>query len=441
MIAGGALLLAAVPVRAQDVHGAIAFGQITQDQAVAYGFAWDYPSRDEAQQAALNACLSANGGSDCTVLAWFQNSCGALAVDQYGMAQGKGARTLEQAEARALATCEAAGGVGCAVVGSECVSPDGQPDTWSGSESVLAAPEEVSGPAAGETAGRDQPATAAPRNEELTREERVRVQQGLAALGFDAGPADGMFGPHTRSAIWEWQQAKGLETTGYLSRDEAEVLAAAGAESREQPASRETAEPEGSKNQVLYFMPEGPKCAELGSNLGEKDAACWEEIQSQPECYIWNDHYHSDRTADWTGECAGYTAHGTGDYSLSAGSEHDRRSGTGAIVYGKLTGHWVLRYADGDVFEGPYADGKKHGRWVERYADGSVAEGPYVDGVEHGHWVNRWATTGTVDEGPYVDGVQHGRWVTRWASGARIEYEVRNDSMEGQSGGLPDGGR
>ena len=176
----------------RTVHGAVAFGQIIQDQAVAYGLAWNYPARDEAEDAALNACLSASGGSDCTVLARFQNSCGALAVDQYGMAQGKGARTLEQAEARALATCEAAGGVGCAVVGSQCVSAGGQPDTWSGSESVLAAPEEGSGPT-----------VAAPQDEELTRDERMQVQQGLAAQGFDAGPSDGMLGPRTHhEASW-----------------------------------------------------------------------------------------------------------------------------------------------------------------------------------------------------------------------------------------------
>ena len=42
----------------------------------------------------MNACLD-GGGLDCTVLTWFQNGCGALAVDQYGMAQGKGARSLE----------------------------------------------------------------------------------------------------------------------------------------------------------------------------------------------------------------------------------------------------------------------------------------------------------------------------------------------------------
>ena len=181
LMAGAVLLLSAVPARAQDAHGAIAFAQIGQDLAVAYGVAWDYPSRDDAQEAAVNACLD-GGGSDCTVLAWFQNGCGALAVDQYGMAQGKGARSLEQAEARALRTCEAAGGVGCAVVGSQCVSTDGQPDTWSGSESVLALPEEESAPTAG-TVDRDRPAIDAPRDEGLTREERMGVQQGPCRAG------------------------------------------------------------------------------------------------------------------------------------------------------------------------------------------------------------------------------------------------------------------
>ena len=399
MMAGAVLLLAAGPARAQDAHGAIAFGQITQDQAVAYGFAWDYPARDEAQDAAVSACLS-GGGSDCTVLAWFQNGCGALAVDQYGMAQGKSARTLQQAEARARATCEAAGGVGCAVVGSQCVGAGGRPNTWSGSESVLAAPEEGSGPTA----------AAAPRDEGLTREKRIQVQQGLAALGFDAGPADGMFGPRTRSAIREWQQAKGLEPTGYLSRVEAEVLVAAVAESREQPAARETANPDGSRNQVLYFAAAGPKCAELGSNLGERrTASCWQEILSQPGCYIWNEYYHSDHNVDWTGGCSGDTAHGRGSWSLSAGSRY-AFTASGSVMHGKQNGHWVIRFDRGTVREGPYVDGKLNGHWVERYANGIVREGPYVDGKRHGHWV------------------------IRWADGSVVEFEYHNGSREGQSG-------
>ena len=431
VMAGAVLLLAAVPARGQDAHGAIAFDQIGQDLAVAYGVAWDYPSRDDAQEAAVNACRD-GGGSDCTVLAWFQNACGALAVDQYGMAQGKGARSLEQAEARALRTCEAAGGVGCAVVGSQCVSPDGQPDTWSGSESVLAPPEEESAPTAG-TADRDRPAADGPRDAGLTREERMQVQQGLAALGFDAGPADGLFGPRTRSAIGEWQQAKGLEATGYLSREEAEVLAAAGAESREQPASREAEEPAGSRNQVLYFAAAGPKCAELGSNLGERDG-CWEEIPSQPGCFVWTTSYLLYRIEDWTGECSGDTAHGRGSVSqVSARSGDTVRTGTGTFMNGKRNGHWVYRYSSGSINEGPYVDGERNGYWVGRLPNGTVFEGPYVDGVYHGHWVRRWPDGG-FQEGPYVDGKRHGHWVIGYASGGSLEYEYRHGSRDGQSG-------
>lgn len=36
---GAELLLATVPVRVQDTHGTNAFGQITQDEPVVYGFA------------------------------------------------------------------------------------------------------------------------------------------------------------------------------------------------------------------------------------------------------------------------------------------------------------------------------------------------------------------------------------------------------------------
>ena len=452
LMAGAVLLLAAVPARAQDAHGAIAFGRIAQDPAVAYGFAWDYPTRDEAQAAAMDACLD-SGGSDCTVLAWFQNGCGALAMDQYGMAQGKGSRTQEQAEARAQQTCEAAEGIGCAVVASACVGSGGQPDTWSGSESVLVAPDDTAGPTgstAEPAAAQERPATDAVEDEGLTSEERMQVQQGLAALGFDAGPADGMFGPRTRSAIREWQQAKGLETTGYLSREEAEVLAAAGV--REQAASRETAEPDGSRSQVLYFAAAGPKCAELGSDWAE----CWQELQGKPGCYFWNDAYLLDSTADWTGECSGDTAHGSGSLSLSTEIEWMSFTGLGSFMNGKQNGRWVERADNGSVFEGPYVDGKRNGSWVIRHHNGSVSEGPYVDGELHGrwyyrsadgrveegpvvgsnrngHWVIRHAN-GDVEEGPYVDHERHGQWVYRYADGNRLEYEYRNGSLEGQPG-------
>ena len=104
----GAALFVSAPAAAQDVHGAIAFGTETeQSNGVAYGFAWNFLAKDAAHAEAMKACIS-SGGTNCIQLAWFQDGCGALAMDQHGNAQGKPGMTREQAEARALRTCEAA---------------------------------------------------------------------------------------------------------------------------------------------------------------------------------------------------------------------------------------------------------------------------------------------------------------------------------------------
>ena len=55
-----------------------------------------------------------------------------------------------------------------------------------------------------------------------------QIQTALGAVGFDAGPADGQFGPKTRRAIAAWQRAYGHDATGFLSADQiTELLAVA----------------------------------------------------------------------------------------------------------------------------------------------------------------------------------------------------------------------
>ena len=60
----------------------------------------------------------------------------------------------------------------------------------------------------------------------LTRNDMIKIQRGLGFLGFDPGPADGMFGARSRDAISLWQKANGLEATGHLMRDHADALIA-----------------------------------------------------------------------------------------------------------------------------------------------------------------------------------------------------------------------
>ena len=132
----------------------------------------------------------------------------------------------------------------------------------------------------------------APQDAPMSREQRIQVQQGLGALGFDPGPADGLFGPKTRVAIWDWQNAKGLEATGFLTRDEAEALNAMGqaagahdevsdpevAEPDEPAFEERVPEPSGSRNRVLYV----PQCSGL-DELPPDEAGCWQAISNRQE--------------------------------------------------------------------------------------------------------------------------------------------------------------
>ena len=73
----------------------------------------------------------------------------------------------------------------------------------------------------------------------LDRSARRVIQEGLAASGFDAGAADGLFGPGTRRALREWQSTWGVPATGYLDRSAVAALEAAADEAARAEAQRQ----------------------------------------------------------------------------------------------------------------------------------------------------------------------------------------------------------
>ena len=88
-----------------------------------------------------------------------------------------------------------------------------------GAPAVAIAASDAPGPAAALS-----PAAAAEAALGLDREARRRIQRGLAEAGFDPGPADGMFGSETRTAIRGWQASRGAAVTGYLDGRSAAAL-------------------------------------------------------------------------------------------------------------------------------------------------------------------------------------------------------------------------
>ena len=165
--------------------------------------------------------------------------------------------------------------------------------------------------------------------------------------------------------------------------------------------------------------------------MGQADGAeCWRKLASHPGCHVWVGHYDAEVTAGtWTGGCPGGLAEGSGTLRWVRGD--DETQSTGVLRNGKREGHWVQRYADGTVEEGPYVDGNQHGRWMARFADGGSLEGPVVDGNQTGHWVRRWPD-GQVSEGQMVDGKQHGHWVYRYPDGEVQEGSYADGKRHGQ---------
>jgi membrane-bound lytic murein transglycosylase B len=59
-----------------------------------------------------------------------------------------------------------------------------------------------------------------PRSElPLTRDQRLALQEGLAALGYDVGTPDGVVGRKTRAAVRAYQKARSLPADGFATRD------------------------------------------------------------------------------------------------------------------------------------------------------------------------------------------------------------------------------
>lgn len=58
----------------------------------------------------------------------------------------------------------------------------------------------------------------------LDRARRAQIQRQLTLLTFDTGAIDGVFGDQTRRAVAAWQRNNGQPATGYLTRDQLDLL-------------------------------------------------------------------------------------------------------------------------------------------------------------------------------------------------------------------------
>ena len=223
---------------------------------------------------------------------------------------------------------------------------------------------------------------------DVPREVRVLVQKGLAVLGYDPGPTDGLFGPKTRTAISDWQAAKGLDATGYLTPIEAETLVAVGQEASgtadaeiDVPAGHEPVDTATESVETTVRVPHFPMC----SAATPKGVKCWISLTEPPDCdfhvgrydYRFSVQYEEYSIFyEWSGECHDGAAHGFGTLHEWYGSSDLQH--TGEFVDGVKDGNWI-ESSGTRQWEGDYVDGRRHGVWRVNN-DGEVSYHEYRHG-------------------------------------------------------------
>ena len=126
--------------------------------------------------------------------------------------------------------------------------------------------------------------------------------------------------------------------------------------------------------------------AEASICSGDRESpSCWKELESHPDCYVWNPNVPQARSVRWTGDCINWRADGAGTLYWKGGSNpwDGHAESAGLLRGGKHTGAWVIQYYK-TVAEGSFQDGERHGRWVFRHSDGSRSDVGYLNGLQHG---------------------------------------------------------
>ena len=119
-----------------------------------------------------------------------------------------------------------------------------------------------------------------------------------------------------------------------------------------------------------------PKC--VGAAKGTN---CWKEVSSQPGCYVFYGNSDPDWAVTWSGACSNGLAGGQGTLGWSTHTGKPSEQHIGTISDGRRTGHWVMRFSNGQVNEGPYMNGLRHGQWVFHFPSGEVLEAAFINGV------------------------------------------------------------
>jgi len=142
------------------------------------------------------------------------------------------------------------------------------------------------------------------------------------------------------------------------------------------------------------------------------------DLRPQPKQLLENgEHY--------TGHWLGNLRHGRGKLELPGVGTFE-----GNFVQGKLAGHAVVTWENGDIYDGQWRDGQEQGLGIRNYADGSSHEGRWERGKKTGFGRESLAD-GSSFEGQFSGGLRHGNGMYRSADGSIFEGQFQHDKFDG----------
>lgn len=161
---------------------------------------------------------------------------------------------------------------------------------------------------------------------------------------------------------------------------------------------------------------------------------------------MWNPNPQPDESIHWTGSCRDGLADGTGIlswYGKDKTKEVEREAG--GFRKGRMSGHGIQTFANGNKVVGDFVDGRMNGRGILTRADGERYAGSWRQGKWEGFGTLTWKN-GDRYFGFWHDGKRNGYGSQIWTGGGRYDGHWTDDAFQGtgtkvwQDGGVYRGG-
>jgi hypothetical protein len=151
---------------------------------------------------------------------------------------------------------------------------------------------------------------------------------------------------------------------------------------------------------------------------------------SNSGCHVWNPGVPTGWTVIWAGGCENGLAQGQGVLRWSAAGQVMARY-VGGFLAGKLNGHGVMTFPNGERREAEWRDNNRNGPGMTLYGNGDRYTGEYRDDQMSGHGVLAFASGDRYD-GEFLGDAFAGHGIKTWPDGDRYDGEWRKGKANGR---------